>query len=133
MKKITLRLIIFLTPIFVAAQSKKKSYVNTQQQTILKLNDNNYFNYQDLSGLIKNYTRGEWKQENNQLVLIEKFYSDKNINDYSIRKAPKFDYTIGKRISFFKIDGNQLILVNQEIYPEHAIFPAKLSGTLTLK
>lgn len=133
MKKITLLLFISLTHSFALAQNEKKSYSNTAQQTVLNLTDNNYFSYQDLSGLIKNYTRGEWKQEKYQIILTETFHSPIAENDYSIKKAPKFDYKTGTKRSIFKIDENQLILISEETEPENAIFPVKLSEIFILQ
>lgn len=125
-------LILVLFSNLCFAQVKTGTYRSKDQNNRLTLTDNNFFSYQDLNGLMKNYLRGEWKIENNQLILMESYHSDIKENNHSLRKTPKFDYKTAQRISFYSINGNQLTLINQEINPKGAKFEAELTNYLIL-
>ena len=131
MKKLFILSLFTLQTGFLFAQVKTGNYSNDEFNLKLNLTENNFFHFQNLNGLIKEYVRGEWKSEGNQLILIETAHSEKSENKHSNRKAPKFDYTTAKRKTMYTIDGNKLIFVNQEIEPKHAEFQNQLFGNFT--
>lgn len=122
MKKWVTLSTLLLLQTFGLAQNDLEIYNNHKSK--LWLSNNQFFQYQMYDGLFFKYLRGDWKKENNHLILTESYHSEKSENLHHIRKAPKFDYTTAKRITTFKIKGNKLILVNQEIQPKDAQFQA---------
>lgn len=134
MKKwITLSTLLLLQTIGFA-QKDFEIYHNPSTLSKLWLTDHQFFQYQMQDGLFFNYLRGEWKKENNLLILIESYHSEKSENLHHIRKAPKFDYKTAQRITTFTLEGNKLILVNQEIHPPDARFKTNFeSNFLAIK
>ena len=132
MKKwITLTFIVFFIH-HIYAQLQIGTYFNKEFNSKLILSDNHYFQFQTYDGIFYHYLRGKWTTNNNQLILSESYYSDKSENLHFMFKLPKFDYTQAKRTSTFIINGNELILNQQEIVPNDAIFLANFVNHLTL-
>lgn len=131
-KWITYLLWIGLTaPLF--AQLNYGTYDHKSNNSQLTLSDNGYFHYQTHDNLFYRYLRGKWKTENDLLILMENYHSEKNENLHFIGKSPKFNYTTAQRITTFKINGKELILSHQEIIPSHAKFMAELGNYFTFK
>jgi len=121
--------ILNIYPIF----AQNSVYSNQKEETKLVLTENNFFQFQNLKGLIKEYNRGEWSKNGNQIILKESAHSEKNSNQHSIRKVPKFDYTTAKRTTIYNIVANQLVFVEQKIEPAQARFLSPLFGDFNLE
>lgn len=112
---------------FAIAQFENQSFQSKDSQNKIWFSDNNFFQYRGANGLMYDYLFGKWTKEKDALILTESYHSEKSENIHHIRKAPKFEYTTAQRISTFKIEGNQLILIHQEITPKEARFITNLA------
>ena len=132
MKKWIILILLFCLSKTTLAQISHTTYVNKNNHSKLILSDHGFFHYQTYDGIFYRYLRGKWKIDNKELILSESYYGDINENMHFIYKAPKFEYTIGKRITTFKIDENQLILTHQENTPKNAGFHTNFEGNFLL-
>jgi len=117
---------------FTRAQLSHTTYENNATGSKLILSANGYFQYKTFDGMFYQYLRGKWSMENQNLILSESYFGEQSENKHFIYKAPKFEYTIGKRRTTLKINENQLILTHQEIMPPNAGFQANLDEQFLL-
>ena len=119
----------------VKAQNTAIKYEDSKNETILTLSTNSFFQFQNLKGLIKEYSRGKWMYDNvkKQYILTEIGYSTLDENSFISQKAPKFPYKSATRTTILQIEDQKLNIIHQEIEPKEAIFENDLKADFFIK
>jgi len=121
---------MMLQILHLKAQNKSITYKDLNNQTFLSLSNNAYFQFQNLKGLIKEYSKGKWTYDSlkKQYHLTEIGYSTLNENRFISQKAPKFPYKTATRTTIFAIEDQKLKFIHQEIEPKDAVFQNAFQG-----